>query len=163
MSRATECFSMYSDMSMRSSALSSSNRYSASALVNSVLPTPVGPRNMNEPIGRGGSCKPGPGARTEKEGADRTVRILQAGARAAHCRRDRLHGFGLPDDALLDHLLHAQELFLLALEHAVDRHAGPARDDLRDVVGRDGLLDHRAFAVVRLDRLQLFFKLGNFA
>ena len=41
-------------------------------------------------------------------------------------------------------VLHAQQLFLLAFEHAVDRHAGPARDDLRDVVGGDGLLDHRA-------------------
>ena len=42
MSRATECFSMYSDMSMRTIALSSSNRNAASALVSSVLPTPVG-------------------------------------------------------------------------------------------------------------------------
>ena len=58
MSRATECFSMYSDMSTRTIACSSSNRKLASALVSSVLPTPVGPRNMNEPIGRLGSCKP---------------------------------------------------------------------------------------------------------
>ena len=64
MSRATECFSMYSDMSMRSSADSSSNRYSANALVSSVLPTPVGPRNMNEPIGRWGSCRPARARRT---------------------------------------------------------------------------------------------------
>src|SRR5579875_1662479 len=49
---------MYSDISMRTIALSSSNRNSASALANSVLPTPVGPRNRNEPIGRFGSCRP---------------------------------------------------------------------------------------------------------
>src|SRR3954467_10393423 len=38
---------MNSDISMRTSACSSSNRNAASALVSSVLPTPVGPRNMN--------------------------------------------------------------------------------------------------------------------
>ena len=53
--RATACFSMYSDMSSRIMAVSSSNRNSARALVSSVLPTPVGPRNRNEPIGRFGS------------------------------------------------------------------------------------------------------------
>src|SRR5438552_1110736 len=42
---------MYSPMSMRTMAFSSSNRYSARARASSVLPTPVGPRNMNEPTG----------------------------------------------------------------------------------------------------------------
>ena len=56
--RATECFSMYSDMSRRIMARSSSNRNSASARASSVLPTPVGPRKRNEPIGRFGSLKP---------------------------------------------------------------------------------------------------------
>jgi len=41
---------------------SSSNRKSASALVSSVLPTPVGPRNRKEPIGLLGSCRPAAGA-----------------------------------------------------------------------------------------------------
>src|SRR5216110_1994704 len=50
-SRDTACFSMYSDMSMRTMLCSSSNRNSASARAVSVLPTPVGPRKMNEPIG----------------------------------------------------------------------------------------------------------------
>src|SRR5437763_10880715 len=45
-------------------AVSSSNRNSASALVSSVLPTPVGPRNRNEPIGRLGSCRPARARRT---------------------------------------------------------------------------------------------------
>ncbi len=58
MSRATVCFSMYSLMSMRIMALSSSKRNSASARAVSVLPTPVGPRKINEPIGRFGSCNP---------------------------------------------------------------------------------------------------------
>ena len=43
---------MYSRMSMRTIARSSSNRKSASVRASSVLPTPVGPRNRNEPIGR---------------------------------------------------------------------------------------------------------------
>ena len=52
------CFSWYSPMSMRTIARSSSNRNSASALASSVLPTPVGPRNRNEPIGLRGSDSP---------------------------------------------------------------------------------------------------------
>ena len=39
-------------------ARSSSNRNSARALANSVLPTPVGPVNRNEPMGRFGSDRP---------------------------------------------------------------------------------------------------------
>ncbi len=50
-----ECFSINSDMSTRINAFSSSNMNSVSALVSSVFPTPVGPRNMNDPIGRFGS------------------------------------------------------------------------------------------------------------
>ena len=64
MSLLTECFSMYSDMSMRIIARSSSNMNSASARASSVLPTPVGPRNRNEPIGRLGSLSPARPRRT---------------------------------------------------------------------------------------------------
>ncbi len=67
--RLTECFSMYSLMSRRVIAVSSSNRNSASALVSSVLPTPVGPRNRNEPIGRFGSFRPARARRTASETA----------------------------------------------------------------------------------------------
>ena len=62
--RATVCFSMYSLMSILIMAFSSSNKNSASARDNSVLPTPVGPRKRNEPIGRFGSCKPARARRT---------------------------------------------------------------------------------------------------
>src|SRR5436189_165229 len=58
---------MNSLMSIRTMALSSSNRNEASALVSSVLPTPVGPRNRNEPMGRCGSCKPARARRTARE------------------------------------------------------------------------------------------------
>ena len=57
---------MYSDMSMRIIASSSSNRNSASARASSVLPTPVGPRKMNEPIGRFGSFRPARARRTAR-------------------------------------------------------------------------------------------------
>src|SRR6266849_642764 len=49
---------MYSDMSMRTMARSSSNKNSARARASSVLPTPVGPRNRNVPIGLCGSDRP---------------------------------------------------------------------------------------------------------
>ena len=106
---------MYSDMSMRIIACSLSNRNSASALVSSVLPTPVGPRNRNEPIGRFGSCRPA-----------RARRIALETATTASSwpitRRPQV-------------LLHLQELVALALEHLVDRDAGPARHHRGDVLG----------------------------
>ena len=58
MSRETECFSMYSDMSIRTTLDSSSNMNWARDFANSVLPTPVGPRNMKLPMGRRGSLNP---------------------------------------------------------------------------------------------------------
>ena len=99
----------------------------------------------------------------EHERADRPVRVLQAGAGAAHRGRDRLDRLGLADDALAELLLHAQQLLLLAFEHPVDRHAGPARDHLRHVVGGHRLLDHGALAFGGLDALELLLELGNAA
>ncbi len=45
-------------------ASSLSNKKFAKALVNSVLPTPVGPRNRNDPLGRFGSDNPARERRT---------------------------------------------------------------------------------------------------
>ena len=109
--------------------------------MSSVLPTPVGPRNMNEPIGRFGSCSP---ARARRTALD-----------------DGLHGLALADDALAELVFHAQQLVALAFQHLVDRNAGPARHDVRDVVGRHGLLDHAALAVLRLGLLELLLQLGD--
>src|SRR6478609_6422539 len=50
--RLTACFSMYSDMSIRIIASSSPKRKSARVRASSVLPTPEGPRKMNEPADR---------------------------------------------------------------------------------------------------------------
>ena len=49
---------MYSDMSKRSRLRSLPNRNSARPRATSVLPTPVGPRNRNEPTGRFGFLSP---------------------------------------------------------------------------------------------------------
>ena len=49
---------MYSDMSIRTIDSSSPKRNSASVRPSSVLPTPEGPRKMNEPLGRLGSLRP---------------------------------------------------------------------------------------------------------
>src|ERR1035438_563013 len=54
----TENFSIYSDISSLIIACSSSKRNSASARASSVLPTPVVPIKINEPIGLFASCKP---------------------------------------------------------------------------------------------------------
>src|SRR3990172_156873 len=58
MRRETVCFSMYSLMSTRTMASSSSKRKVARDLASSVLPTPVGPRKMKLPMGRLGSLRP---------------------------------------------------------------------------------------------------------
>ena len=89
---------MYSDMSMRTIASCVSNMNSASARASSVLPTPVGPE--------------------EEERADRAVGVLQPGARAPERVRDGLDGLVLADDALVQALLHVDELLDLALHQA---------------------------------------------
>src|SRR5450759_4694773 len=69
MRRDTENFSMYSLMSTRMSAAGSAKRNLANARATSVLPTPVGPENMNEPIGRFGSLRPARLRRIERDSA----------------------------------------------------------------------------------------------
>ena len=96
---------------------------SASARASSVFPTPVGPRKTNEPIGRFGSWSPERARRSAFETASTAV--------------------VLPDDALVQPLLHVDELLDLALEQPRDRDPGPRRDDRGDVVLVDLLLHHR--------------------
>ncbi len=61
---------MYSLMSSWMSELSSPKSNSARALASSVLPTPVGPRKMNDPEGRFGSFRP---ARVRRIARDRAL------------------------------------------------------------------------------------------
>ena len=58
MSRDTLCFSIYSLISILIIFDSLSKSASARVLASSVLPTPVGPRKRNEPIGFVGSLMP---------------------------------------------------------------------------------------------------------
>ena len=121
MSRATVCFSMYSLMSMRIIAFSSSNRNSASARA---------------------SLGFADAGRAEKnERADRPIRILQTAARAAHGIGHGGDRFLLADDALLQAFLHLHELLAFAFEHPRDGNARPRRDDLRDVLLGDFLAE----------------------
>ena len=61
---------MYSDMSKRMSAFSLPNRNCASARASSVLPTPVGPRNMKLPTGRFGFFSPARERRMARDTAE---------------------------------------------------------------------------------------------
>ena len=74
----------------------------------------------------------------------RPVRILQTGARAADGVRHRVDRLVLADDALVQPLLHVQQLLDLAFEQSADRNAGPAADDLGDVLGVDLFLEQLA-------------------
>ena len=69
---------------------------------------------MNEPIGRFGSFRPR--------------------ARADHRLGHRRHRLVLADDALVQLLLQVQQLLHLAFEQLRHRDAGPAADDLGDVL-----------------------------
>ena len=126
-------------------ACSSSNRNSASARASSVLPTPVGPRKMNEPIGRRGSLSP---ARERRMALDDA--------------RDRLV---LADDALAQTLFHRDQLLHFAFQHLRDRNAGPLADDLGDVFLVHLFLQHaRLLAVHRCaELLDLSFELRQLA
>ena len=79
----------------------------ASARASSVLPTPVGPRKMKEPIGRLGSFSPARARRTAS--------------------RDGLDGLVLADDPLVQPVLHVDELGLLALQQPGHGDARPGR------------------------------------
>ena len=117
------------------SASSLPNRKSASALDSSVLPTPDGPRKMNEPLGRFGFFRP---ARV------RRIALLTRPMTAS----------SWPTMRSCSDRLHAQELGGLLFGQRGDRDAGPHRHDLGDLllgdlddaagVGLEPLLFHRA-------------------
>ena len=85
--------------------------------VSSVLPTPVGPRNRNDPSGRFGSCKP---ARARRTAAD-----------------DRLHGFVLADHARADRRLPSGATSRARLRSSARPGCRSSGDDRGDIlVGR---------------------------
>ena len=74
------------------------------------------------------------GGAEEDERADRPARVLDPGAGADHGVGDQLHRLVLADHPLVEDLVEAQQLLALALDQPGDRDAGPARDDLGDLL-----------------------------
>src|SRR3989338_6663969 len=134
---------MSSDMSSLTRARSSSKRNSASARASSGLPTPVGPRERNEPTGRrgaGGAAGGGGaglgegGGGKEEERARGGLGVGESGAGAAHGVGDAPEGFVLPHHAPPQALFHVDELFDFAFEQPAHRDAGPLGDEAGDVL-----------------------------
>ena len=71
----------------------------------------------------------------------------------------------LADDAGAEAVLHRQQFLALALQHLVNRHAGPARHDGGDVFVVDDFMNKRlgVFGGFRLARRELLFKRRNVA
>src|SRR6185312_8201684 len=103
---------------------------------------------------------PDAGRTKEHERADRAVGIAQPGSAAAHGIGYGADSRFLADDAIGESLFHLEEFFALGLEHAGDRHAGPAADDVRNLVGGDFLLHQRLAVAGQLVQLGIgFFEL----
>ena len=96
----------------------------------------------------------------EEERAGRAVRVLQAGAGAAHGVADSDHRLLLSHHALTQRALHVEQLLALALQHLVHRDAGPARDHARDV-GRLHRLVEEPLVVRAIKRTELPLQVRN--
>ena len=97
---------MYSDISIRVIACSSSNRKC---------------RQGAGQLGFADAGRP-----KEHERADGPIRVLQARTSAPYRCRNSAYGFRLPDDSLAKLVLHAKQLVFFAFEHLLDRNARPA-------------------------------------
>ena len=73
----------------------------------------------------------------EQERADGAMRRLEAGARAANSAGEGADGLLLRDDALVQLFLDAEQLLRLFFLDAGDGHAGPAGDNILDVLAAD--------------------------
>ena len=113
---------MYSDMSIRTMARSSSNMNAARVLASSVLPTPEGPRKRKEPIGRLGSARP---ERLRRDGAGH-----------------RRHPGVLAYHPLVEVVLEMDQPGHLALHEARYGDPGPAAHHRRHVLFGDLLAEH---------------------
>src|SRR6185369_3363917 len=91
----------------------------------------------------------------------------EAGPRAADRVGHGADSFVLTDDALVQPLLHVDQLLGLALEQAADRDPGPGAHYLGDVLGADLLLEQRRAGLHLLEPghrgLQLVLQLGQVA
>ena len=102
------------------------------------------------------------GGPKEQERAQRPVRVLQAGAGAAHRGGHRLHRILLADDARADRRFHLEQLLALAFHHPLDRNSRPAADHAGDVLTGHFLAQHRALGRAPASD-KLLFKLRNAA
>ena len=121
-----------------------------------------GPLVVEEELGQGAGQLglADAGRPQEDERADGPIRILQPGAgaddRLGH-RGDRLV---LADDALVQLFLQVQQLLHLAFQQLRHRDAGPAADDLGDVLLVDFFLDEPEGALLARQLLFLFLELA---
>ncbi len=126
----TVCFSMYSLMSMRTIVRSSSNRNSASA-----APARSCRRRWGRGTGTSRSAGWGPaGRRALRRMASATATMASSWPTTRWRRRSSI----------------LQQALALALEHLVDRDAGPAGDDLGDVLVGDLLAQRGAVLLAAL-------------
>ena len=125
---------------MRTIAEASSNRNSASALVSSVLPTPVG---------------------QEQERAEGAIGVLKAGAGAANRGGHGLDGIFLADDprSITASMLSS---FRARPPSSAQRNTRPAADDAGDVLVGHFLAQHGAFGR-HLRRRELLFEIRDAA
>src|SRR5208337_4374696 len=107
---------MNSDISKRTRAFSLPNMNWARVRATSVLPTPVGPRNKNDPMGRFG---------------------LLARPRTADGARQGADSFVLRDDAFVQLFFYAQQLLRFFFFNRGDGNAGPAAYHILDVLPTD--------------------------
>ncbi|MNM52088.1 hypothetical protein D3C81_631600 [compost metagenome] len=104
------------------------------------------------------------GRAEEQERSTRAIRIGQARTRTTHRIGDHADRLFLADHAVVQHVFHAQQLVALAFEHLADRDAGPARDNLGDLlVGHLVLHQPEILAVHFLRGSQLLFQIGQHA
>ena len=87
-------------------------------------------------------CLTNTGRSQEQERADGPVRILQPRAGPANGVGDGDDRLLLADDAFAQAVFHGEQLLALALQHRVDRDAGPPRDDRSDVLIAHFFIDH---------------------
>ena len=115
--------------------------------------------------GPGGLRLPDAGGAEEDERADGPVGVLEPAAGAADGVAHRLDRRPLPDDALLEPLLHVDQLLDLGFHEAAHRDVGPLGHDLGDVLGVHLLLEEALLLLQLSERrvllLQLLLEAGE--
>mmetsp|Transcript_22789 Transcript_22789/g.40341 ORF Transcript_22789/g.40341 Transcript_22789/m.40341 type:complete len:530 (+) Transcript_22789:864-2453(+) len=95
------------------------------------------------------------GRTEEHEVGQRAVRVRKARSRALHSLRDSLDRLFLADHALVQLVIEGKDPFHLGLEHLLNGHSRPLRNNLSNIIGLDLLSDERHVAELLLGRLQL--------